>query len=210
MTSFVFAMHFGMRPDLGHDRKLAYGTHEASHGLMLLLLPPPAKGAPFIDKSLRQQNAPKRPDLFDNIAQAEFNAPVVFIVVCLAVAVAVALIGVHWWLPVRPLAIARPATSKHAQAKAPSTTFGKSRPLRVQAYTPVADASIAICLRVVAPPCKDASANRTNQTKHIRFAKKQKNGHCLVNSVLHIACRLSLRDVQVGGGNLHIPCGQCA
>ena len=74
-----------------------------------------------------------------------------------------------------PLAIARPATSKHAQAKAPSTTFGKSRPLRVQAYTPVADASIAICLRVVAPPCKDASANRTNQTQHIRFAKTQKH-----------------------------------
>ena len=125
MTSFVFTMHFGMRPGLGHDRKLAYGAHEASHGLMLLLLPPPAKGAPFIDKSLRQKNAPKRPDLFDNLAQAGCNAPVVFIVVCLAVAVAVALFGVHWLLPVWPLAIARPATSKEAQATSQSTHFGK-------------------------------------------------------------------------------------
>ena len=80
MSPFVFTMHFGMRPDLGHDRKLAYGAHKASHGLMLLLLPPPAKGASFMDKSLRQKNAKKRPDLFDNIAQAECNAPVVFIV----------------------------------------------------------------------------------------------------------------------------------
>ena len=125
MTSFVFTMHFGMRPDLGHDRKLAYGAHEASHGLMLLLLPPPAKGAPFIDKSLRQKNVPNRPGLFDNIAQTECNAPVVFIVVCLAVAVAVALFGVHWLLPVWPLVIARPATSKEAQATSQSTHFGK-------------------------------------------------------------------------------------
>ena len=118
---------------------------------MLLLLPPPAKGAPSIDKSLRQKNAPKRPDLFDNIAQAECNAPVVFIVVCLAVAVAVALFGVHWLLPVGPLASARPAASKHAHAKAPSTHFRKGQGLCECKHTPQLPMSVAICLRFPAP-----------------------------------------------------------
>ena len=61
MTSFVFAMHFGMRPGLGHNRKLVYGAHEASLDLMLLLLPPLQREPPLIDKSLRQNHVKKSP-----------------------------------------------------------------------------------------------------------------------------------------------------
>ena len=136
---------------------------------MLLLLPPPAKGAPSIDKSLRQKHAQKRPDLFDNIAQAECNAPVVFIVVCLAVAVAVALFGVHWLLPVWPLAIARPATSKEAQATSQSTHFEKSRPLRLQSYTPVGDEHCNLLAVCRPPPARMRRPTaKTKTTQHFQ------------------------------------------
>ena len=81
--------------------------------------------------------------------------------------------------------------------------------MRVQAYTPVADerCNLLAVSRPLPARVRRPIAKNKNSTA---FSKNNKNCRRLIKSTLHMACRLSLRDVAAGGGNLHVQCGQCA
>ena len=130
--------------------------------------------------NLLRQNTQNNIDLFDNIAQATCNAPLVFILVVARAP---------------PPAIARPATSNIANAKK------QSKQLKTSSFyncknAPQLPMIIATCLRCVAPLQRGAGQSTTSKKQ--TFSKTPKNARRLALPTLHVACRLSLRDVPVG------------